>query len=359
VSVSIEKRGKKWRVRQELGTDPATGKRISESKTVDTKRDAERLRAALLLTEGNVSEGSTFTLDQTVAAWLSRTDHAPTYRYDLLNAWTLVPENVKDARIRTLTTATLDAMYDRMSVDGISPWRIKRVHEIVRTALSTAVRYDWIARNPASYATPPKPRKKTPTPPAPEQVAELVDAAGPEIRLWLRIASTTALRRGEVAGLQWRDIADGRLWIRRAVAYAPGTGVHVKATKTDRDRRIAISDKLATELEQARREQIERCERLGATWDDGRYVFSANPTGLEPRRPDYATNVVGKLRDRLGLEGVRLKELRHYVATQLLAQGVDVKTVSSRMGHASTAMTTDVYASFLSETDRAAAELLD
>ena len=80
--------------------------------------------------------------------------------------------------------------------------------------------------------------------------------------------------------------------------------------------------------------------------------------GSRPWRPDVVTNRFAKLRHRLDLDGVRLHDLRHFVATRMLAQGADVRTVAGRLGHAD-ATTTRVYSHFLPERDREAAEQLD
>jgi integrase len=60
----------------------------------------------------------------------------------------------------------------------------------------------------------------------------------------------------------------------------------------------------------------------------------------------------------VGLSGVRLHDLRHYVATRLLAAGVDVRTVAGRLGHRHAATTLNVYSHFVPEADRQAADVL-
>ena len=61
---------------------------------------------------------------------------------------------------------------------------------------------------------------------------------------------------------------------------------------------------------------------------------------------------------RAGIENVRLHDLRHYVATRLLAAGVDVRTVAGRLGHRNLATTLNVYAHFVPEVDQQAADVL-
>ena len=80
--------------------------------------------------------------------------------------------------------------------------------------------------------------------------------------------------------------------------------------------------------------------------------------GSQPLHPDTITKVFGRLCRRAGLDGVRLHDLRHLHATQLLAAGVPVRTVSGRLGHANAATTLNVYAHFLEASDRQAADVI-
>jgi integrase len=75
--------------------------------------------------------------------------------------------------------------------------------------------------------------------------------------------------------------------------------------------------------------------------------------------PDAVTHRFGRLAKQLGLHA-RLHDLRHYAATQLIAGGVDVRTVSGRIGHAGGGATTlKVYTHFQAAPDRRAAQLLE
>jgi integrase len=81
-------------------------------------------------------------------------------------------------------------------------------------------------------------------------------------------------------------------------------------------------------------------------------VFSYDPGGAVSWRPDSTTRAYARLCRRAGLPGVRLHDLRHYVATQLLGAGVDVRTVAGRLGHRNAATTLNVCSHFLPEADR-------
>lgn len=199
------------------------------------------------------------------------------------------------------------------------------------------------------------------TPPDDVDVARLLDAADGPLGVWLRLAATTGARRGEICGLQWHDLDldTGALVIRRAVSYTPASGLVVTATKTGAKghRVVALDVPTSRLLARHRAERAEHLLGLGLAWRDDWWVFS-HRLGETSWRPDYVTHAFGVLRGDLGLEHVRLHDLRHYVATTLLADGEAPVTVAGRLGHATAATTLRRYAHFVPATDRAAADSL-
>jgi len=93
---------------------------------------------------------------------------------------------------------------------------------------------------------------------------------------------------------------------------------------------------------------------MSADW----FVFSYEPDCSAPWRPDGVTHRFTRLRAKAGLSVVRLHDLRHFVATRLLAAGVPVTTVAGRLGHARSATTLNVYGHFIAASDRDAARLM-
>lgn len=144
-----------------------------------------------------------------------------------------------------------------------------------------------------------------------------------------------------------------------ARSIVDGAGGYVeKGTKTHAARRIALGESMVAALARHRdamRDVAQVCElELGSR----AYVFSYQPGGGAPWRPDGVTHRFDGLRRKAGLDHVRLHDLRHFAATRMLAGGVSVKTVAGRLGHANAAMTLNVYSHFLQASDREAADLL-
>ena len=134
--------------------------------------------------------------------------------------------------------------------------------------------------------------------------------------------------------------------------------VVVKDTKTHASRRIALDDATVAVLDEQRRRLEERAVACEVELDPDGYVFTESADGTDPLHPDTITGRFTRVRRQAGLDGIRLHDLRHLHATQLLAAGVPVRTVSGRLGHANAATTLNVDAHFLEASDRQAADVI-
>jgi integrase len=211
-------------------------------------------------------------------------------------------------------------------------------------------------------ATPPAVRRAEIVPPDIETALRLLAAAEerePEFAILLRVLAATGARRGEVCALRWRDVdLDKRtLVIRHSIAKS-GNGVVQKDTKTHASRRIALDEATVAILRQYRLDLERRAATIAMKIRDDAYVFSLDPDGGVPLHPDLVSGRFRSLCRKLGIVGVRLHDLRHLHATQLLAAGVPVRTVSGRLGHANASTTLNVYAHFLEASDREAADVV-
>jgi integrase len=239
---------------------------------------------------------------------------------------------------------------------------VRQIHSILRRGLRQAVRWQWINANPAVNATLPRLRRKEVAPPAPDTIRALLRAAmehDPNLGTLLLVAAATGLRRGELCGLKWGDVdfGRGRLVVTRAVAAVPD-GTIEKSTKTHASRRLALDTTTIGAVDEYRVLCTEWAEAVGPQLDGDCFVFSRSPDAQTPLHPDNVTAGFRHLCRRQGVSGVRLHDLRHAHATQLLAAGVPVRTVSGRLGHASAMTTMNVYAHFLEESDEQAAMVI-
>jgi integrase len=171
---------------------------------------------------------------------------------------------------------------------------------------------------------------------------------------WLLFA-TTGMRRGEVAGLRWSDVAleAGRVSPRRprvVVNYE----VHVSEPKTAKGRRsLALDPATVAALRQHRARQAEERLAVGPRWRDSGLVFTW-PDG-RPLHPERFSKWFEQLARAAGLPRIRLHDVRHSYATAALAAGIPAKVVSERLGHANIAITMDTYSHVLPGLDAQAA----
>jgi integrase len=151
----------------------------------------------------------------------------------------------------------------------------------------------------------------------------------------------TGARRGEVLALRWEhlDLITGVLPIRHSVSEQRGGATTIKGTKTHQSRRISLDAQTLALLIDHRERVIARCTAIGAGFDDLRFIFSYAPDHTRPCSPSAVTHRYARMVAKLGVR-THLHAMRHYSATELLASGVDLRTVAGRLGHGSGGATT-------------------
>ena len=364
----------RWRIRVDAGRDPATGKRREISETFQgKKKDAQaRLREMLdNLDDGGYQGPANRTLGHLLDAWWTAkaAGMSPsTARTARIHIESYLRPQLGPVKLNRLDAATLDAFYGRLLAKGVrgrplAPLYVKRIHTTLRAILEQGVRWKWLARNPAAAASPPRSCPLVIDPPNTAEVDRLLAAADPALAAYLRLAALAGPRRGEIAGLRRSDLDldAGAVTFRRSVVHGPDRTVMVQPyPKSRKPRRVSI-DPGTVEILRARlaeqRELAMACRE--GSLDPDPWIFSFSPTGDAPPRPDAFTRGFIRLRDRLQLGSVRLHDLRHYAATTMLTNGVDVRTVAGRLGHANPSTTLNIYAAFLPAADREAANIME
>ena len=370
----LRRRGEAWELRAFAGRDPVSGRKTYQTRTFrGSKRDAEAALAKLVL---EVGSGGHAAHDTTVGAlvgqWfeLARIDLSPsTVRgYERsINAYIL--PTLGNVPLDRLRVAQIDRLYAQLRDRGgqhggpLATATVRQVHAVLRRALQQGVRWGWTETNPAALATPPRVRNQieSPDPMAVVRLIEAAQAANPDLATFLHVAVTTGARRGELCGLHWNsiDFAAGTVTIARSVIEGSKGMIIEKDTKTHAIRRVALD----TTTVQILKEHLDRCraraEACGTALPATAYVFSRSPEGAAPWVPNEATKEYISVRNSLGLSSIRLRDLRPFAATRLLAAGIPVRTVSGRLGHSNASTTLGVYAHFLVESDRDAANTLE
>jgi integrase len=371
---SLRQRGEgSWQLRVFIGRDPETSKRRYAERTfTGTKREAQKALAALVTEADSLSARSNrdSTLERLLREWLEHASLSFSPRtIEVTRGYidaTIVP-TLGAIPVAKLTAIEIDRFYRKLLTVGgphgkLSPATIRRIHGILRRALSQGVRWGWLTDNPAAKASPPRVPVRKLAPPSPEQVARLFRCAletNPNLATFIVLAASTGARRGEIAALRWRnfDFKRATVSIERGLVIA-GSRLIEQGTKTHQSRNVSL-DATTAELLLAHKQREEGiAAACGTQVGTDAFVLSESPDGSAPLRPDAFSRSFQKACRRVGITGIRLHDLRHYVATQLLASGVDVRTVAGRLGHRNASTTLNVYSHFLPEADRQAAETM-
>jgi integrase len=203
---------------------------------------------------------------------------------------------------------------------GLSESSVRSAYTILRAVLDTAVRDGALARNVAAAVKRPKVTSKEAASLTPDQVRALLDAAqGSRYAPVFELLVNTGLRRGEALALRWSDVDldESVLRVRGTLARVDG-GLIVTEPKTAKSKRsVHVSPTSARVLRQVKVAQAEERLRAGSQWIQTGYVFTTE-TG-EPCDP------------------------RNALRSTMLVNGVPLKVVSEILGHASVAITGDVY----------------
>ncbi len=271
-------------------------------------------------------------------------------------------------QLQRLTGGTLNGLYAQLGKEGrvhgkggLSPASVRHVHAALHRALRDAVRWGYLAHNPAEAADPPSPSAEHAELAAwsEEQLHAFLGSVHDErlYPMW-RLFAMSGCRRGEVLGLRWEDVdmEQGRVTIRRALVPVNGE-VHVSEPKTKRGRRLIALDSATMALlkEQAAR-QLREQEEWGEGWCDSGYVFTLEDGA--PLHPERISALFQRLVRSAALKRIPLHGLRHTYATLALSKGVNPAIVSRRLGHSTVAFTLDVYSHVLPQVDAEAAELI-
>jgi integrase len=243
----------------------------------------------------------------------------------------------------------------------LSSSSIRATHWVLSGALVRAERWRWIGRNPLASTEPPPPVRSNPSPPSPADAARLLNEAwkDPDWGAFVWTAMTTGARRGELCSLKREDVdlAGKVLFVRTGLKNVGGQLIR-KDTKTHQQRRIALDDETVEVLREYVARRDAEAAAIDLTLDSDAYLFTPVPDASSPLMPDTATQRYQRMAQRLGIK-TTLHKLRHYSATELIAAGVDIRTIAGRLGHGGGGATTlKVYAAWISESDQRAATAL-
>jgi integrase len=267
----------------------------------------------------------------------------------------LQPAQISEMYAKALSSGRRDGK------GGLSAASVLYMHRLLKEALAVAVS-EWrlLPWNPAGSIKAPKVKRKQMRALDTAETAALLEASR-AYRLFIPVmlAVTCGLRRGEICALRWRHV---ELSGAAQLAVTGSTeqtkkGIREKETKSGRARTVALTAFAVEELRRHKMRQAEELLRLGVRQSDDTYIV-AQADG-QPLKPNSLTHEFVRFIAHTSLPRIRFHDLRHSHATHLLVSGVHPKIAQERLGHATVAITLDLYSHVLPGMQADAASRVD
>ena len=238
------------------------------------------------------------------------------------------------------------------------------VHHLsfISDVFSYAVKMEMLTDNPCRRVTVPKGEKKEKDIYTLEEVAhlfQLLENAPLKYRTFFTLAIYSGFRRGEMLGLEWKDIdwEHNVISIRRTSNYTASKGIYTDTTKTKKSQRsLKFPQNVMDLLRAYKEEQDEERIRLGTKWQDYDRLFVK-----WDGRPMNNNTPYFWLKEFCEANNFRfcdIHSLRHFYASALINKGVDAAAVSGALGHSTITTTTSIYCHVFNQAQARASEAI-
>ena len=357
----------RWEGRYTVGHDSETGKAIIKNVLGKTQAEVkEKLKTAIEENVGiDYGKVKSFTVGSWLEVWMEnyakiklRPSTFKTLQGFLKNH---IKPQIGSIPLAELTSLDLQKFYkhlleggrvDRIEAKkkpkGLAPKTVRNIHQMICSAYNLAMEQKLVNKSPTQGCALPKvEHKEMKTLTADQLSAFFREAKETGVYELYYLDLATGLRRGELLGLKWTDadLDRGVLKIQRAISRQNGRVEEVPLKTKNAYRTLPLSADAIDVL------KTQKSKTGGSEW-----VFPS-PTG-GPMSPDSVLHMLQRVLKRAGLPRIRFHDLRHTFATMALQNGVDVKTVSSMLGHYSAGFTLDIHAHVTTDAQLKAAQTM-
>jgi len=322
-----------------------------------------RLKKRIVDSDNITIKTTNITVGQYLDSWLE--DLTPHRRATTIAGYRIQCATIKRAignsALLKLEPGHIQKFINTLCERGLKPSSVRQTITVLRMALKVAVSRNQISRNPsvAGITLPRVPKRKV----EPMTIADcrkILDAVAQDRLQALFVTMLhTGLRRGEALGLHWDDVdLDRRLLrVKTSLTWLNGAAA-IGTTKTESSQRtLTLSRTVVAALRAHRVRQHEERLACGPDYKATDLVFTdERGSALSPRS---VKRCLDGLLGQAGLPQMRLHDLRHGTATLLLSQSVDIKTISTILGHSNIRTTCDLYLHVSQQGIADAVDLLD
>lgn len=344
--------------------DPVTGKtkpRWISGFTSEKQAKLERDKARIALATNSYVTVTGITVGQFLDNWIEL--HANQLKPTTLSKYRsylrlYLKPGIGSIKIQELKPSHVQTLYGQLLERPLAPSTVHYAGSILKLALNYAVDVDGIlSANPVSKVSTPKGTSVTPDLWNKDELNQFLKvSADHRLGFYFRLSAFTGARRGELCALRWSDFDGSLLTISKSRVKAGNQVLELNSTKggTNGRRTVKVDTDTMELLKAHRKRQIEERMYLGENWTDTGYVF-VREDGL-PIDVHTPTHLFRKLSNQAGLEPIRLHDLRHLHATELLRLGVPLHVVAHRLGHRDAMVTATIYAHVSDEQIETASE---
>jgi integrase len=260
-----------------------------------------------------------------------------------------------DKPLQRLRPADIEQWHTALQASGLKARTIGQAHRVLSKALKDGQRHELIVKNVA--ASQPTPKVESDEVAIVKDIPAFVEKLkGSRVYVLAMVSLFTGMRLGEILALRWSrvDLDKAVIQVREAIENTKA-GTRFKTPKTKAGRRdITLPDVLINVLREYRKAQLELRMRLGAgRLPDDALLF----TDLDgnPLSRNVTSTLWQRFAERVGMPDITFHALRHTHASQLIDAGVDIVTISKRLGHAKPDITLRVYSHLFRKDDSKAA----
>ena len=375
-----------WRYQYNVpGLDGKPQRKILEAKT----RKGLEKRVEQMKLNGGEQGNDAITVGQWCDRWCYvilpgtiRDSTLTSYRHML----SYIPENIRKKKLSKLSPIDLQKLFtdlkdhgSRKKGDSLSSTTVRSVRSTLITCFQGAIDNGLITVNVAKKTKPPlNDDRREISFLTEEEIHKLLEVADSGkyyeadeeamdddgirylIKQWamlIRLTLATGMRRGEVFGLTWKKVDFDKNSI--SIETNLQNGKLVKPKTKYSIRTISVDKDSMQKLKEWKDYQERFAYDLGDLYHNNLCTVFTGVFGGSVQVDNFRNRVFDRMVEKAGLpETITFHSLRHTHATQLLASGVDAKTVSKRLGHSSVAFTLQTYVHVLQEVERTAADVM-
>lgn len=363
---SYYKRGNSYVIRVSCGYD-TSGKQIYQSMTwrpdkeMTAKQVEKELMRQVVLFEEKCKNGfqsKAIKFETLAEEWFeeyAKMNLRNTTYERLLQLRKRIYAAIGHLRMDKITPRQIQSFINSLAKDGanektgkpLAPKTIRHNLSLISDVFGYAVKMGVVSDNPCSKVTLPKVEQKEKKIYTIEEVTkflELLENEPLKYKVFFNLAVFSGFRRGELLGLEWKDVDFDNcvISVRRTSCYTTQKGIYTDTTKTRKSQRsIKFPNAIMELLKKYKLEQEGEARKLGSKWvNSDRLFVKWNGEPMNNNTPYFWLN---EFCEKHSLPFYGIHSFRHLFASMLVNEGVDIVTVSGALGHSAVSTTSNIY----------------